>query len=308
MKSRVVKVYEYTDVDISKFQVTFKVNQDKINQEISRVKNHYAIWKQGTKVSKQDMVLCALQSDIQKFNRKKVKMIVGSHLFDAKLEDALIGMNVGEEKKIMVSEQEVAIRVLQVTNKICPELDDSMVQKLNLDGVNTVKDYREYLINQQRQEFIQDKKYNVIQYVRNKVLKQSDFILKREDWQWAVNMELQKCSVLAQKDGLQLETMTEKEFEGKIPVKSYYELVALLQSKYWENLCEYLLGIYYMQMDGRQVDESQYEECIKEYSKTWHETEENAKKIISLEYYLFKEYENYFYNKLDRYVAENLLK
>ena len=49
----------------------------------------------------------------------------------------------------------------------------------------------------------------------------SEFVLYQEDWLRAVEMRLEFSRALAKEEGFVLEEMTSKEFEGRIPVKTY---------------------------------------------------------------------------------------
>ncbi len=311
MESRIISVYDYNKVNLAAFQQPFHVDKEKIDREILHLQNRYTKWVTGDVVGEGDMALCSLKSDYQRFQKPKVKVLVGSGLLDRKLEQSLVGIKNGEPNTVTLQhnsqEVKVEVTVLEVTNKLIEPLKDDMTQELGIPGVETIQQYREYLTQQQKKAFIEEIEYPAIQFVRKEVMKQSQMVLKQEDWEQVVRMEEGRIRVLASKEGLKLETMTAKDFEGKIPVASYHELLVSLQQCAWESLSEHLLGIYYAKEEGYQPDQKAYDTYLKEYMQFWHETREMSEKINPYEYYIFQEYKNYFFGKVRDYVHANIL-
>ena len=98
--------------------------------------------------------------------------------------------------------------------------------------------------------------------------------------------------------------MTPEQFQGRIPVKSYHELVAMLQYDGWDNLCRYLLGRRYAETDSFHSGEAEYEAFIADYAKTWRVSEESAREANPFENFIFNEYTGHAYTVLKNYIRE----
>ena len=190
-------------------------------------------------------MVCRLASDCPRFQREKVRFVAGSGIFHKELEDMSIGMEAGETRETVLPEGKVSLTLTGVMNRVVPEPGDEMVEKLGLDGVHTVAEYRAYLLEQQKAAAFQEDSYDALNHLMREVISGSEFVLDREDWAEAINRELDRCRTLCHQEGMVLEKMTPEQFQGRIPVKSYHELVAMLQYEGWDKLCRYLLGCRY---------------------------------------------------------------
>ena len=304
MRSRVLKAADYRSVDIGGLLKPFEPDDAALEAELRRLANPYIRWEEGEQVSAGDQAICRLASDCPRFNKEKVRFVAGSGMFHQELEALAIGMKAGETRKTVLPEGGVALTVTGVMNRIVPEPSDEMVEKLGLEGVDTVADYRTYLLAQQKEAAFQESSYEPINRLMEEVIGGSEFVLYREDWAAAVDRELDRCRALCRQEGMVLEEMTPQQFQGRIPVKNYHELVAMAQYNSWDGLCRYLLGRWYAQTDGFQSGEADYEEFIADYVKTWHVSEENAREANTYENFLFHEYAGHTYTVLTKYIRE----
>ena len=136
------------------------------------------------------------------------------------------------------------------------------------------------------------------------VISGSEFVLDREDWEEPINRELDRCRTLCRQEGMVLEEMTPGQFNGRIPVKSYHELVAMLQYEGWDKLCRYLLGCLYAGSDGFRTGEAEYGKFIADYVRSWHVSEENAREANPYDSFLFNEYAGHAYTVLKEYIRK----
>lgn len=304
MKSRVLRVMDYRNVDMKPLLKPFVPDEAALEKELMRLANPYIRWEEGTTVSAGDQVICCLESDCPRFRREKVRFVAGSGIFHWELEALSIGMSVGEIKTAELPEGKVSLCVTAVKNRLVPRISDEMVEKLGLEGVRTVDDYSVYLLKQQKDAAFQEILYVSQKELMKEVLSGSEFVLHREDWSAAVKGELDRCRVLCRQEGMVLEEMTPEQFADRIPVKSYHELVAMIQDNSWDSLCEHLLGRYYGERDGFCPNEADYEAFIADYTKSWNITEEKAREINTLDNYIFERYIGYAYDVQLQYIRE----
>ena len=304
MKSRVLQIKDYREVDVKSLLKPFVPDDAALEAELRRLTNPYIRWEAGTAVSPGDQAVCRLVSDCPRFQKEKVRFVAGSGMFHKELENLSMGMTVGGTREIVLPEGRVSLTLTGVMNRVAPEPGDKMVEKLGLDGVHTVAAYRAYLLEQQKAAAFQEDSYDALNHLMREVISGSEFVLYREDWAEAINRELDRCRTLCRQEGMVLEEMTPEQFNGRIPVKSYHELVAMLQYDGWDKLCRYLLGCRYAENDGFRVREAEYREFIADYVRSWHVSEENAREANPYDSFLFNEYAGHAYTVLKTYIRE----
>ena len=304
MKSRVLQIKDYREVDVKSLLKPFVPDDAALEAELRRLTNPYIRWEAGTAVSPGDQAVCRLVSDCPRFQKEKVRFVAGSGMFHKELENLSMGMTVGGTREIVLPEGRVSLTLTGVMNRVAPEPGDKMVEKLGLDGVHTVAAYRAYLLEQQKAAAFQEDSYDALNHLMREVIGGSEFVLDREDWAETINRELDRCRTLCRQEGMTLEEMTPEQFQGRIPVKSYHELVAMLQYDGWDNLCRYLLGCRYAETDGFHSGEAEYEAFIADYAKTWRVCAENAREANPFESFIFNEYAGHAYTVLKNYIRE----
>ena len=304
MKSRVLRLKDYREVDVKSLLKPFVLDGEALEAELRRLTNPYIRWENGTTVSPGDQVVCRLASDCPRFQKEKVRFVAGSSMFHKDLEDMSIGMEVGGTRETILPEGKVSLTVMGVMNRVVPEPRDEMVEKLGLEAVHTVAAYRAYLLEQQKAAAFQEDSYDALNYLVREVISGSEFVLDREEWAEAINRELDRCRTLCRQEGMVLEKMTPEQFKGRIPVKSYHELVAMLQYDGWDKLCRYLLGCQYAENDGFRAGEAEYREFIADYVRSWHVSEENAREANPYDSFIFNEYAGHAYTVLKEYIRK----
>ncbi len=290
MRSRVLTLKDPRTVDLSGCLKPFALDRERLERELRRSTNPYIRWEKGTTVSAGDLVVCRLEGECPRFQKERVKFTVGSGMFHRELEALSIGMTVGETRETDLPEGRVALTVTEVTNKIVPEISDELVEKMGLEGIHTVAEYTAYLTDRQKEEQFRNVSYEPIRYLTDQVIDGSEFVVYEEDWQKVIDLRLARTRALCRQENMVLEEMTPEQFEGRIPVKSYHELVALEQRMAWENLYMNLLGRCFAQETGFRPDEAGYKEYLREYVTSWGGSVERAREVETYEAYVFFSY------------------
>ena len=302
MKSRVLRAADYrgTELEVPRFQPDYEA----VEKEFERLARRNAGWAEGGAASAGDIAECRLESSLPRFSKERVRVVVGSGMFDRRVEDALLGRMPGESFALELDGAAVSVSVLSVKNRVAREPDDSMAAALGIEGVETLDDYAGRIIQAQRSEAFDSVLRDMLFRIRDAVISGSEFQLCKEDWAYCVKLELDYCRAVAALEGLKLEEMTPEQFAWRVPVKSYYELVAMLQDSAWEKLCEGLLGRYYAAADGFDVTEAEYEAQAADYAKEWRLSAEAARAVFSPEYFRMNAWSEHAYSVWKEYIAE----
>ena len=311
MESRVIKLYDFRQLDLSAYQQKFCADEQMIQREWKNLQNKHSEWEQGNVIRDGDIAVCNLRSGRAKFQKEGLKLVAGSGMFHKGLEQELIGMEIGQEKtvELMLEDAvaEVEIQILDVRRRKVPDVTDALAEESGIEGVHTVDAFRQYYINQQKEKFLEEIKYPALHYAVQTIFDKSDILIKKQDWENAVSMELEKYRELCRQEGLTLEEMTEKDFEGKIPVKSYDQLLCMVQDHNWESMMGYAVGKEYAKGEAYAPTPEEYEREMEDYASFWRCSVEEAKKINAYPYFEFTQYINRFYQALTDYVEKQIL-
>ena len=294
MSSKVLSVLDYHDVPLD--VPSFSPDEAALEHALERLANAHAAWREGEVVSSGDMVVCDLASSVERFQRDGVRFVAGSGMFDLRIESALLGCRVGEKIEVPLPEGSVFVTLRSVTNRVVPTPSDEMVRDLGIDGVDNLEGYRRHLLDAQRAEHLGSVRFEIVQALERAVVAGSEFSLDEEDWRRAVRLELDHCAALARQEGMDIKTMTPEQFAGRIPVRSYEELVAMTEESSWDSLRRFVLGRYYAGQDGFTVREGDYLDHLAEYARAWHLTEAQARDAQPWELYCFTAYCNHAYD------------
>ena len=159
MKSKVLQVKDYREIDVRPLLTPFAPDEEALETELRRLTNPYIRWEEGRTAASGDQVVCRLVSDCPRFHREKVRFVAGSGMFHRELEALAAGMSVGETGELDLPEGRVSLTLTGVMNRVVPAPSDEMVEKLGLEGVRTVADYRAYLLAQQKEAAFQQNLY-----------------------------------------------------------------------------------------------------------------------------------------------------
>lgn len=202
-----------------------------------------------------DTVTLSMQSETERYQWESITLAVGSGLFDPVLEQNLCGMCVGETKEVSATDGTVLVTIQKVVNRVVPELTDALIAEAGMDGIQTMNEYINTLIEQQKQEKLEEVSYEAEQKILHEIFEKSEYLITYQDWRHAVEMQINRYAAIAESDGMKLQEMTAEDFEGKILVGSFFELVAMVQDSTWDYMREYLTGAYYADGLDQQVGE-----------------------------------------------------
>lgn len=306
MRSKVYSMFPLEQVDITPFRRHPEIDGAKLQKELDRAVYPYITWEKGDEAAPGDVVTCRMESSDPRFRRDAAKITVGAGLLGKDEEHKLVSARVGTARTLCCRGSEVTVTVTDILKRCVPPLEDRMVAALGIDGVQTVGQYRAYLRKQALDEQFTNDSYEVIQAVLRTVRERSEVLIDEADWQQSVDWDLNRLTVISRLDGMDLKTMTARDFDGRIPVKSYYELVAMLQRDAWQNTWQMLMGRKLAETDGFAVTREGYETFLKENAEAWHFTAEDYRPAYPYEYYEAIQYRVHYYDAVSGYIRKHL--
>lgn len=113
MKSRLVKLYSYKQVDLESEAVVEGVQKEIKNLIRHIVKNYKKVLK-ADEISDGDVVTLKTESSHPKFNKNILPINVGRGLFDTEFENVVMGMKQDEIKTVTVKDIKVKVTVLDI--------------------------------------------------------------------------------------------------------------------------------------------------------------------------------------------------
>lgn len=307
LKSKVLREFDFRKADVSEVDFTYEADKDFIENELLRIKKKNKITNEVDEVKKGDIVLCSLKSETPKYNRE-IKINTGLGIFNKEVEAALAGMKKEEINIASADGYNVSVEVLKIERSELPEvITDEMAAKEGIEGVDTVKDLKEHLMELHQKNIddaIDSKAYYLIDHVLKQVVPQSEYEIYEEDIQYLCELEIQRARALAENEGFVLEKMTEKELDGRIPVKSYEEFLDMVHNMKKNQIYVLIMGLKKAKKDGYETPKEEYEEFFKDYYTMCNMAPEVARKVYPWEYYETNDYLNYYEAQIYNYYKD----
>ncbi len=144
MKSCVTKLYDWTKYQPKEEARRWRVRDEEIDQRLALLARNRAADRDVDTVRLRDSVACRGESAAKRWNQPLLLIYPGYGMCDKALEDALIGMKVGESRTVAAAEGDVTLTVLRVVRREPHPVDDELVKLEAIEGVETLADYRKW--------------------------------------------------------------------------------------------------------------------------------------------------------------------
>lgn len=148
MKSKLVSLYDYKQIsmEVEPVIVTTEDLDGEAANDMETLRRRHTCMADAEIVAKGDICTLALESTNPRYCKPSLPLNVGLGLFAPQLEEALIGQKMGASLEVEVGGDVVKATILSCKRNTVPEkVTDEMVTSLQLEGVSTVEEYRQYL-------------------------------------------------------------------------------------------------------------------------------------------------------------------
>ncbi len=126
-----------------------------IKKELTKGHLFYVEKDESQSIKHGNKATLKIASNIPKFNKDKVSINVGSKLYSEIVENALIGLKVGESSTVVINNETVEFTVLKIEELFYPELTNDMVMKKEIEGIKTIEEYKDYYLAQKQNETVE---------------------------------------------------------------------------------------------------------------------------------------------------------
>ena len=134
LKSKAVSIYDYHQVDISRFITGFSVDEAQYRKDLDRILRRFGRRESVSQVGSGDAVIVNSRSTLPRFCWDGMTVMVGKGILNREFEAQLIGMTVGERKTVFVDGGEASVEIVSVTRTVLPELTDEIVASFQMGG------------------------------------------------------------------------------------------------------------------------------------------------------------------------------
>lgn len=146
--------YDYRSVDISDYLKGFETDEAQLQKDLNRILKAHGRREDAAIVSEGDTVTISCRSELSRFKKTNLPVIVGRGLFDREMEAKLIGAGVGQTLTLEKDGTPVEIEVIKCMHTVLPALTDENVRSFGIEGVETVSALRAHCIAKQVEGFL----------------------------------------------------------------------------------------------------------------------------------------------------------
>lgn len=181
-----VKLGKYTKLGVKREKVT--VTKEEINHEIDHLREHMAevVVKENGKIVDGNIAVIDFDGIVdgkalEGGSGKDYSLEIGSHTFIPGFEEGLVGLSVGEEKKLNLKfpedytpelkgkDVEFTVKVKEIKERILPEINEDFFLDLGMDNVKTKEDLEKNV----KEELEHQKSHQVDDKYTDEVLKKA---------------------------------------------------------------------------------------------------------------------------------------
>lgn len=309
LKSKVLSAFDYKAVDLSGSIPDFEPDEERLAQDMERARRAHGTKVTAYTVEQGDFVRLTCRSEMPRFQKDGITVMVGRGLYSRPLEAQLVGMKAGETRELEVNGTAVTVTVNGIERNVLPELTDASVASWGMEGVDSVADLRHACINKQIDRFLEEDEGGdmAVAMVSTKVMEESVFELDEEEVQLIdAEAEHQMESILAE-NGLTWDTLTPEQAQEFFSCDKE-RFRGFLYNMYQLSLKTAVMGQQLWLEDRAPLTEEDYRESIRRRAISLSCTEEQAAEIYPASLYLKDEYADYYIRMLDSYVADEIKK
>ncbi|MDQ0169404.1 hypothetical protein [Paenibacillus tundrae] len=293
LKSKLLNRYDFSTFIIpEELSIQHEKIESQVEDAISFVaKKHVVLIESSDPIVSGDIVTVDIESDNTDLNKSNVQVSVGIG-FNKRIEEHVVGMKIGEVKRISIDGEETTLKVVNAQRKIVPEVTDEFIEGLNIEHVHTIKEYKAHLYHDFSEQLKKQNVFKIAQAWIKAGIDGSEFDMSEED----IAHKLQNVREHAARENSSYEDYIVKYASVELENPSLEESEAYVRKSLTRGIQEMLLGQSFDATGANEFNLETYEKDIKEMANKADQPVEELKKSYSFEDYLQQQYKMHYYN------------
>jgi FKBP-type peptidyl-prolyl cis-trans isomerase (trigger factor) len=228
MKSKINTLADYRQAPFER-RITLHCPEEHMQTQLRHLTRAYKKSEPVTQVESGDVVVLAVESALPKFNRPMVPVTVGGNLYDAELEEQLVGHQVGETFQAQTQGEPVTVTIRQASRTVFPEPTDEMAAAYAADhegftDIKTVAEYRRKVTKEYQESQRKQAVFGAMNEIHAYVLMHSDWDFDEEEVEELAESGWKDFRESLAEEGRTVETLTTEQLIVEFGVNSIQEL------------------------------------------------------------------------------------
>ena len=180
MKSTITQLYDYRQSVIPQDLRRWHASEEEIQAQLEVLSRNHAFERDAEEVRTGDSVACKGESGAERWNRETLLVYPGRGLMPA-LEEAVLGARPGERREVQTGEGPATLTVKRIVRRGPMPIGDELVKLENIEGVETVEDYRRWFREQREDFYRQRARYQCAKFLLDEIQAKSTLSIDPEE-------------------------------------------------------------------------------------------------------------------------------
>lgn len=305
-QSKLEKKCSFEEVNIPLELKQISIDAEWIEDEIRQLEEkNLAIMEVQDGISKGDIVTIRMMSESS--GKEKISQIsTGRGYFDAKLEKELLGMKKGNCKVIEKDGEQTKVYIEQIKRRVIPMIQDEMVKKEQIEGVNNVSAYQEYIFNKLVKEKKEEQLEQIVDVAIEEMIAHSEFSLVQDEVDKFYKELKTMIGEIATGYEMTFEEAVMEAADMILGTEVDGDVEEFLENWSVSKLKKILLGEEIGKTKNIILDENTFERFLKARAKKEEMSYEELKEISPISDYLEEKYMGIWRRELKKFYRENI--
>lgn len=309
IKSKVVSLADYREIDLRPYAPPFTMDEEEMEAALLRLRSRHGKMVPAQSIQADDFVTLRLQGGSPRFNKESIQLRVGKGLLDRELEAQLPGLCPSEERTLCVGGETVTVTVRDVQRRELPELTDENVAAWQLEGIATVAQLRESVVDKARAQYVEDMTEALTVFLDEELCRRSTFQLDEDELSQTRREGHEMARDMLRSAGLDPDTATDDEVRSVTGGRSREEHFTFLEELMMDGLKGTAVGALLMEQENAPAPtEEDYQKALQECAEGMSLSLEQAEQVLTRSRFYRQTAANYLFGKMEVYVKDYLTK
>lgn len=309
IKSQVLSLADYREIDLRPYAPPFTMEEAEIQEGLLRLCSRHGRMLPADSIQPDDFVTLRLQGESPRFNKESIQLRVGKGLLSSELEQGLVGLQRDETAELRVGDECVTVTVLEIRRRQLPELTDENVASWQLEGIATVAQLRQSVVDKAKAQYVEDMTESLTVFLDEELCRRSSFELDEGELEATRQEGHEMARDMLRSAGLDPDHATDDEVRQVTGGRSREEHFTFLEELMMDGLKGTAVGALLMEQEGIQPPtEEAYQAALQESAEGMGLSLEQAAQVLTRPRFWRQTAANYLFNKMEAYVKDYLTK